>query len=446
MEEFDDPVRGKRFHEMTFSAVSDAEGRRRWASRISYDVTEREIRRSELAEAQAKLFETQKMETIGQLTGGVAHDFNNLLAAISANLELAQKRAGGDARLAKLLDGAMQGTQRGATLTKRLLAFARRQELKADAVDLRELIAGMQDLLARSLGPGVQIALEFPPDLPPAVVDGNQLELALLNLALNARDAMPTGGALRIGAIVDCPADPELRLAGGPFLKITVVDTGEGMDAETLRRATEPFFTTKGVGKGTGLGLSMAQGLAVQSGGALRIDSGVGRGTQVDVWLPMAEVAPQAISGTVQLSEVPTSARALRVLLVDDDALVAMGTEAMLEDLGHHVEMASSGAAALDLYGGKTFDLVITDHAMPGMTGLALARRLRSLRANQPIILASGYVELPENDDLALPRLAKPFREEELAAAIDRATREQGEPENVLPFSLGAARPSGGKS
>lgn len=445
MEEIDDPARGKRHYEMTFSALHDDKGVRRWASRISYDVTEREVRRAELADAQAKLFETQKMETIGQLTGGVAHDFNNLLAAISANLELARKRAGADERLMKLLDGAMQGAQRGATLTKRLLAFARRQELKADSVDLRELIAGMQDLLARSLGPSIEIVLAFPPDLPAAKVDANQLELALLNLALNSRDAMPAGGTLSVRASVE-PFSPDADpRRSGPFVRLCVTDTGGGMDSETLKRATEPFFTTKGIGKGTGLGLSMVQGLAAQSGGALRIDSAPGRGTEVCIWLPLADPRPQIETRPAAAADLPGIGGPLRVLVVDDDALVAMGTEAMLEDLGHVVEVANSGASALALYVKGAFDLVVTDHAMPGMTGMQLAQRLRSVRADQPIILASGYAELPVKDELSLPRLAKPFRQEELAAAIGAIALDRTPSENVVTFNPAAGRSPTGR-
>ena len=232
-----------------------------------------EERTREREAALAQLHEMQKLESLGQLTGGVAHDFNNLLMVILGNLELLRKRLPDDPRLLRLVDGAMQGAERGATLTKRMLAFARRQELRPETVDVPTLVDGMVEMLRRSLGPSIQIVTEYRPDLPPVRVDPNQLELALLNLALNARDAMPHGGRLVIGgSCVASGADRPKELAAGRYVCLTVSDTGAGMDEATLKRAAEPFFTTKGAGKGTGLGLSMVHGLAAQSGGAMRID------------------------------------------------------------------------------------------------------------------------------------------------------------------------------
>jgi PAS domain S-box-containing protein len=368
-----------------------------------------------------QLHEAQKMETIGQLTGGVAHDFNNLLFAILSNLDLVRKRTQ-DARAIKLLDGAVKGAERGAALTKRLLAFARRQELKAETVDVAQLFEGMQDLLARSLGPGVEIAADLPATLPAVSIDANQLELAILNLAVNARDAMPLGGRLTIDASpIDVSPNEDMRgLMPGAYLRLRVGDTGQGMDPDTLRRATEPFFTTKGVGKGTGLGLSMVQGLAVQSGGAISIESAPGKGTTISLFLPQASASEQAPPvAAVSLGEAAASQMGLTILVVDDDALVGMGTAAMLEDLGHVVLEASSGRAALEtLKDNPEIDLIITDHAMPGMTGADLAKAVRAERPALPIILATGYAELPNGEDPGLPRLAKPFRQEDLIAAI----------------------------
>jgi CheY-like chemotaxis protein len=376
------------------------------------------------------------METIGQLTGGVAHDFNNLLSAILSNLDLLKKQVT-DPRATKLLDGAIRGAERGAALTKRLLAFARRQDLKTETVQISALFDGMRDLLIRSLGPGVQIASDFPPDLPPVSVDPNQLELAILNLAVNARDAMPFGGSLAIGANVDEIDDNRNfeALAPGAFVRLRVSDTGQGMDEATLKKATQPFFTTKGVGRGTGLGLSMVQGLVAQSGGAMRIESQVGRGTTIELWLPQAT---GAFNERTKMSEDITSGKPQQprtILVVDDDSLVSMGTVGMLEDLGHWVLEANSGRAALELFGKHPdIDVVITDHAMPGMTGVELARRIHEIKPDLPIVLATGYAELPNGEDPGLPRLSKPFRQEDLSALISRLAEENGLSANVLPF------------
>jgi PAS domain S-box-containing protein len=375
-------------------------------------------------DALARLHESQKMETIGQLTGGVAHDFNNLLSAILANLDLARKRAQ-EPRVRDLLDGAVKAAERGAALTARLLAFARRQELSAEAVDIAALVEGMRDLLERAVGPGVRIATLLPPDLPAVRIDPNQLELALLNLVVNARDAMPSGGALIISAAAESLAAPDRRLglAPGDYLRLCVADDGVGMDEETLRRAVEPFFTTKGVGKGTGLGLSMVQGLLAQSGGGTRLTSAPGCGTTVELWIPRAQGAAAAPARVAE-SAAPRPQSRLTVLVVDDDPLVAMGTVAMLEDLEHEALEASSGVEALAILAARPdVDVMITDHAMPGMTGVELAARASALRPSLPVALATGYAELPNGVDPGLPRLGKPFRQDELAATLAALAR-----------------------
>lgn len=380
-------------------------------------------RTREREQALAQLFEAQKVDTIGHLTGGLAHDFNNLLMATIGSLELLKKRTH-DASSLRLLDNAMQGAQRGAALTKRLLAFARRQELRPQAVDLEQLFDGMADLLARSVGPNIRIVRDLAADLPSVLIDPNQLELALLNLSVNARDAMPEGGAITLTASEVAPNSPEApaSLPHERYVRLSVIDTGCGMEEALLARATEPFFTTKGVGKGTGLGLSMVHGLAAQSEGALKLSSRPGEGTRVDLWLPVAEATAGA---TVEASARPAAAHPssgpCRVLVVDDDGLVAKGTAAMLEDLGHTVLEAGSAAEALIvLENERLVDLVITDHAMPDMTGLELARRLRHLRPDLKVILATGYAELPQtaSPPLDLPRLSKPFLQADLARVI----------------------------
>jgi CheY-like chemotaxis protein/two-component sensor histidine kinase len=357
------------------------------------------------------------METIGQLTGGVAHDFNNLLMAVMGNLELLRKRVPDDPRLHRLIDGALQGAERGASLTQRLLAFARQQDLNPVPVDLAGLIRDMIELLERSLGPRVALRLDIPDDLPLARIDANQLELAILNLVINARDAMPDGGAIDIKLakqrVIRNPA-----LKSGHYLRLSVVDNGRGMNAEVLKKAIEPFFSTKPLGKGTGLGLSMVHGLAVQLGGALELSSTVGRGTRVHLMLPMATDAPQLASPPPAMLKVIRSAV---ILFVDDDPLIAMSTTEMLEDLGHRVIGANSGLHALDiLRSDQPIDLMLTDHVMPGMTGIELAMATREMRPQLPILLATGYAELPDGAQIDVPRLTKPYHQDQLRDRLEQ--------------------------
>ena len=367
--------------------------------------------------AQEQLRQAQKMETIGQLTGGVAHDFNNLLMAVMGNLDLLRKRMPADPRLHRLVDGALQGAERGASLTQRLLAFARQQDLRAVPVDLRALIRGMIDLLERSLGPRVALRLDLPEGLPPARVDANQLELAVLNLTINARDAMPDGGKIDI-RVCEYKASSDAQLKSGRYLKLAVIDTGSGMPPEILKRAVEPFFSSKPLGKGTGLGLSMVHGLAVQLGGALQLSSTEGKGTTATLVLPVATAVAEVETPAPRPQKIKRSAV---ILFVDDDPLIAMSTTEMLEDLGHRVIGASSGRHALDIIrSGQPIDLMMTDHVMPGMTGIELAAASRQLRPSLPILLATGYAELPEGAQLELPRLAKPYHQDQLRDRLDQ--------------------------
>ena len=367
--------------------------------------------------AQEQLRQAQKMETIGQLTGGVAHDFNNLLMAVMGNLDLLRKRLPDDPRLHRLVEGAIQGAERGASLTQRLLAFARQQDLRAVSVDLRALVEGMVELLERSLGPRVKLRLDIAHGLPPARIDANQLELAILNLAINARDAMPDGGSIEI-TVAEYRTDGDAALSPGHYLKLSVADTGSGMSPETLKRAIEPFFSTKQVGKGTGLGLSMVHGLAVQLGGTLQLTSAIGQGTCATLVLPVANVAPVTESPAPVADKIKRKAV---ILFVDDDPLIAMSTTEMLEDLGHRVIGVNSGDHALDiLKSEQPLDLMVTDHMMPGMTGLELAAASRQVRPSLPVLLATGYAELPEGAQLDLPRLAKPYHQDQLRDQLDQ--------------------------
>jgi signal transduction histidine kinase len=381
--------------------------------------------------ALAQLFEAQKMDTIGRLTGGVAHDFNNLLMAVLGSLALLEKRLGAeDQHSRRLLQNAVQGAQRGAALTQRLLAFSRRQELKPESVDVAQLVNGMEELLKRALGHGIDLSLNFPSGLPPLLADANQLELALLNLSLNARDAMPKGGRLMIAAAAETitQSGPGSRLVPGDYLRISIIDTGVGMDNVTLTKATEPFFTTKGPGKGTGLGLSMVLGLAAQSGGMLEIHSEQDAGTTIDLWLPRAMTSAVSVTRAAQAAHLLPQTEPCRVMIVDDDLLVMTGTAAMIDDLGHtSIEAHSAAEALAKLDSGIEVDVVITDHAMPSMTGLQLAECIQDRFPGLPIILATGYAELPADPTkLGLLKLTKPCTQQEIAAAIHLALRSRG--------------------
>jgi signal transduction histidine kinase len=368
-------------------------------------------------QTEERLRQSQKMEMIGQLTGGVAHDFNNLLMAVIGNLDLLRKRALSDPIAVRLVDGAIQGAQRGAALTQRLLAFARRQDLRVEPANLAELLSGMKDLIQRSIGSQIELTIKAPRELPRVLVDSIQIELAVLNLVVNARDAMPTGGTLTIE--VDQPEhEVPSGLRSAPYLRLSVTDTGFGMDCETLRKATEPFFSTKELGKGTGLGLSMIHGLARQLGGELRLSSEVGRGTRAELWLPATSM-PASESKAEQATNLPDLPAKITVLIVDDDPLISMSTALMVEDLGHNVIEVNSGSQALDiLREGRHIDLLITDFSMPKMNGAQLATAAWEICPNLPILLATGYAELPSGEDPGLPRLGKPYQQEQLAAAI----------------------------
>ena len=416
---------------VVIDAIRDETGALLGFAKITRDITERVEAQRALDEAREALFQAQKLEAVGQLTGGVAHDFNNLLMAIQGSLELAKKRASKDAKLLRLVDNALAGTRRGAVLTQRLLAFARKQDLHVEAVDLLTLVRSMQPFVERSIGPTIRVSVRIPSNLPPVRTDPSQLEAALLNLVVNARDAMPAGGAIIVTARkVRTSRTAELPLASGEYVCLSVIDTGIGMDEDTLAKATEPFFTTKGVGKGTGLGLSMVHGLATQSGGAMRIESTLGEGTSIELWLPVAGREDRAAGQQPARPASPALVeRELLILTVDDDPLVLANTAALTEDLGHKVLKAASAMEALALLPDHpSIDLVITDQAMPGMTGLQLADELRSMRPQVPIIIATGYAELPADAASQHLRLSKPFTQDELAEAIGSAVQDGSDP------------------
>ncbi|PZQ63249.1 MAG: hybrid sensor histidine kinase/response regulator [Phenylobacterium zucineum] len=409
--------RERRWFEMTFRNYRDDAGQLVGAYQFVYDVSDRIREQERLAEAEEQLRQSQKIEQLGRLTGGVAHDFNNLLTPIIGSLDLLSRNQVGTPREKRLIDGALQSAERARILVQRLLAFARRQPLQPTAVDVATLVAGMADLIGSSTGPQVQVITEIGADLPLAHGDQNQLEMALLNLSVNARDAMPAGGRLTITADLTGDEHPPQGLPSVPHVRISVADTGTGMDEATLARAIEPFFSTKGIGKGTGLGLSMVHGLAQQLGGALRISSVPAAGTTVELWLP---VSVRNLSAPAGVEAVPARLDPLRgtVLLVDDEEVVRASTAHMLEDLGFKVVEVGSAEAALAILRERSdIALLVTDHLMAGMDGAQLVRIVRRERPGLPSLIVSGYAEA-EGIDPDLPRLTKPFRALELLEAL----------------------------
>ena len=421
IEEFGDPVRDRRAYEMRYSTLRDREGNRIGAYQFVYDVTERLRDQERLRRAEEALRQAQKMEAIGQLTGGVAHDFNNLLAVFANGLQLLQRNVSGEQR-ERVLEGMRRAVARGTGLTRHLLAFTRRRPINPESVNLAANLRGMREMLDRSLRGDIHVEMQFGADLWPVEIDAGELELAILNLCLNARDAMATGGTIIITV-------ENLQEAGenglpGDFVKLTVADTGSGMPPEVLGRVFEPFFTTKDVGKGSGLGLPQVYGFAQQSGGRLTIDSEVGVGTVVTLLLPRSLqplTAPNVVD-TSNASCVRDGAVGGQLLLVDDDEEVAALTQEMLTSLGFTVIHAASPAAALGaLANARSIDIVLSDIMMPGgVSGLELAREIKRRQPNLPIVLTTGYAEAAaanmENERFRV--LLKPYSVEALADAL----------------------------
>lgn len=398
----------------------DARSRLEELHALAADLERRvELRTNERQEALEQLHEVQKLETLGQLTGGVAHDFNNLLTPIIGALDLLQRKfEGQDVRVDRWIANALQSGDRAKTLVARLLGFARRQELQSGPVDTCALIDGMRDLVTSSIGPLIELTLIHTPDVPQAIADPNQLELAILNLCVNARDAMPDGGTLMLKSeciVIDTAS--ETKLPPNRYVRLSVIDSGSGMDTETLARAVEPFFSTKELGRGTGLGLSMVHGLAAQLGGAFVLNSAPGEGTRAELYLPVAEAN---LVAQIPLSRaLPTMpAQRLSVLIVDDEELVRKGTAEMLRGLGYRITEADGGARALDILAvTPDIEMIVTDYKMPRMDGAELARRVRADHPEMPILLISGYTGAADPIE-GLPRLNKPFGLVELADAL----------------------------
>ncbi|HLG87289.1 MAG TPA: response regulator [Alphaproteobacteria bacterium] len=385
-----------------------------------------EAETAERLKAEQALLESRKMEAIGQLTGGVAHDFNNLLTALLGNLELALDKDIGE-EASRLVRNAVMAGERGARITSQLLAFGRRQALSIRAVDVNELILGIKDMLASSVTPAIGVELSLTPDLWPALADSRQIELALMNLVLNARDAMPAGGRLTIETAnlgADDPDRPEnIDAEAGDCVSLSVRDTGSGMSEDVKARAFEPFFTTKEIGKGTGLGLSMVYGLVRQLGGAARIVSKPGEGATVSLILRRA---PAGAAEPTELASRSDGAdhSPIRVLFVDDEALVRTAIAAALREDGHEVTDVGSAAAALTILGrGDHLDVLVVDLLMPGMNGAELAVEARRQRPDLPVVIITGYAGDMDRriEEQGYPVLRKPFRPVELATILAKA-------------------------
>jgi len=419
MDEFGDPSLDRRYYEMRFRPLVDAKGRRIGAYQFVYDVTDRLGEQARLAQAEEALRQGQKMQAVGQLAGGIAHDFNNLLGAIVGSLDLVRRRGSLDDRSRRFVDNAFTAAERGAKLTSQLLAFARAQKLELKPIYVSGVLDGMRDMLTRTLGPQIELEVINEVERIPVLTDPTQLEMAILNLAINARDAMPDGGRLTLRKrLLEIESDPEL--APGEYIELAVSDSGAGMPADVVARAFDPFFTTKGVGQGTGLGLSQVYGIARQAGGTARIESAPGKGTTVRLFLrrtelPVAEALAEAEDGG------GGQARSARVLVVDDDPELRRFLADSLDTLGYQVEEAADGAAGLEAMEAAAPDLVILDYAMPGMTGAEVARQVREQRPDLPIVFVSGYadtaaIEAVMGADARI--LRKPFRLHELQAML----------------------------
>jgi signal transduction histidine kinase/CheY-like chemotaxis protein len=371
--------------------------------------------------AEDQLRQIHKMEAVGQLTGGIAHDFNNLLTVVVGHLELVQNRVSADTRAVALLQTALGAAERGTALTSHLLAFARRQRLDPKPVDIPCVLGAAEKLLKQTIGPEIELVMRSEHDLHPAWVDPNQLELAILNLALNARDAMPGGGTLRIDAENrrgDCGVLPP-ALEVNDYVVVSVIDTGVGMNRETLQRAFEPFFTTKEAGRGSGLGLSIVHGFAAQSGGSVEIASNPGEGTKVDLWLPRANSKTRKCAALDPGPSVVEPGQA-RILVCDDDPGVLNFVATVLRDNGHVVWEADAPSQALAIVEReRPLDLLLVDYAMPEMNGMTLIDRARICQQELKVILMSGHADvLRSGGVLGIPLLAKPFKVAELRQRI----------------------------
>ena len=437
-ENFDSPDQGVRHYDARFSPLRDRAGRQVGAIATVYDVTERAREQARLAEAEERVRQTEKIEALGQLTGGVAHDFNNLLMVISGGLEVIDTIS--PARRGKMLDGMRQAVERGAGLSRQLLAFSRKQPLKPEAVDLEWHVGGMQEMLERSLRGDIRVELDFAPGLWPVEVDPGELELVVLNLAVNARDAMPKGGTITLCAR-NAPSMQDEELAGD-YVQLAISDTGTGIAPDVLARVFEPFFTTKEIGKGSGLGLAQAHGFAKASRGAVRIQSEPLRGTTVSLYLPRTDrPVAQAIPLAQSAQRLDGSGLLGVLMLVEDDDAVAELTGEMLQAIGYEIFRANTADAALAaLEAGKHADIVLSDVMMPGaLDGIDLSYQLRLHYPGLPVLLTTGHLDAAREkaDAVGVPVLPKPYRIKDLESALQAARLEAQANTEVLDAADG---------
>jgi PAS domain S-box-containing protein len=408
---------GSRFWALVvIDAVYSEKGELLGFAKVTRDITERKQFEQQLMQTREQLLQAQKMESIGQLTGGIAHDFNNLLTVILSGSQMIERLAQGDEQLLRLIGHIRHSVERGERLTRQLLAYSRRQSLKPELLDLSQALHSFCDGILQTLRGTIDLQIDIPDDLRPVEADPNELDLALINVALNARDAMQNNGQLLVRARNDFTAlDP----AGGAraYVAISISDTGMGMTPETLARATEPFFTTKPPGAGTGLGLSQAFGFAKQSGGNLHIDSVWGRGTTVTIHLPVAQSSRSNLTAAQK-------GKGVTVLVVEDEVLVADMAKSILLNAGYKVELAQEAERALDILKSTKIDVVFSDIVMPGgMNGLELVRRVELERPGMPVLLTTGYFRMLDGDLARYSILRKPYDETGLLTALERVLK-----------------------
>jgi len=422
VDEFGDPSLDRRYYEMKYNSLRDDQGRVIAAYQFVYDVTDRLRDQERLKKAEDALRQSQKMEAVGQLVSGLAHDFNNVLGAVVAAFDMIHRRASEDDRIRGFADAGMQAAQRGAKLTAQLLAFSRTQRIELTPLFVCDVIERIEDFLARTVGPMIEVEFGLNPDPVPVLADATQVEMTVLNLALNARDAMPDGGKLFIGTTVrQIEVDPELK--PGEYVELIVRDTGSGMDKDIVTRAIEPFFTTKPVGKGTGLGLAQVYGSARQAGGTARIESRPGKGTAVSVFYPRTQLPLR--QGLHDLDDVGIRPhRSGHVLLIDDDEDLRGIVSSALQALGYEVTQVADGPSGLGFLLDSRPDVLVVDFAMPGMNGADVASKARELCPGLPVVLASGYADT-EAIERSIGKYAtflrKPFRIDELLEAVAEA-------------------------
>jgi nitrogen-specific signal transduction histidine kinase len=399
--------------------IQDDDGTLVGFAKITRDITERRDAQAALARVQRQLAESQKMDALGQLTGGVAHDFNNLLMIVTGHIQTLKNAAAHDPKAARAAHAIELAAERGATLTRQLLTFSRRQRVNPQAVDLRDRISSIREVLTSGLGGGIRLVVDLAADTWPVTVDIAEFEMALVNLIINARDAMPEGGMVTI-TTRNAYVEEGNSLPPGDYVAITVEDAGTGIPEDIITRVFDPFFTTKPVGKGTGLGLSQVHGFAHQAGGTVKLASTLGKGTTVTIYLPRAgDVA----TGT-EVHAATERRRTGTVLLVEDNPEVASASTGLLEQLGYTVRWAADAEAALAELEKDGIDVVFSDIVMPGrLDGLGLARVIKQRRPGLPILLATGYSEAVQNVRADFPILRKPYQMHELSRALSELTR-----------------------